>query len=233
MNNLIKQLPYPRSKFLLKNSGFTLAEVLITLGIIGVVAALTIPTLIKNYQKKAATTAAKKAYSTLSQAYLQILKENEDGVSSCATNDSRCLGNLFSPVLKSTNSKLWIPQSEIAEGCWEDKDLDDLRETHYCISTIDGISYDFDMEYSAKGGIVQTKIYVDINGLKKPNRYGKDRFEFLIYNQKILPAKNAPSIREKGYNNANYACENGEKTNSNGTSFGYNYGCAYKYIFEK
>ena len=32
--------------------GFTLAEVLITLGIIGVVAALTIPTLINNYQKK-------------------------------------------------------------------------------------------------------------------------------------------------------------------------------------
>ncbi len=31
--------------------GFTLAEVLITLGIIGVVAAITIPSLITNYQK--------------------------------------------------------------------------------------------------------------------------------------------------------------------------------------
>ena len=231
MNNLIKQLPYPQSKFLLKNRGFTLAEVLITLGIIGVVAALTIPTLIKNYQKKVATTAAQKAYSTLNQAYLQILKENEDGVLSCAINDSRCLGKLFSPVLKSTNSKLWIPQSEIAEGCWEDKDLDDLRETHYCISAIDGISYDFDMEYSTKGEIIQTKIYVDINGLKKPNRYGKDRFVFFIYNQKILPAKNTPMTN--GYSNTNYNCQNGNKTNSDGSSFEYNYGCAYKYIFEK
>ena len=32
--------------------GFTLAEVLITLGIIGVVAALTLPSLITNYRKK-------------------------------------------------------------------------------------------------------------------------------------------------------------------------------------
>ncbi len=35
-----------------QTSAFTLAEVLITLAIIGIVAALTIPTLISNYQKK-------------------------------------------------------------------------------------------------------------------------------------------------------------------------------------
>ena len=206
---------------------------LITLGIIGVVAAITIPTLIKNYQQKVATTAAQKAYSILSQAYLQILKENEDGVLSCAQNDSLCLGKLFSPVLKSTNSKLWIPQSEIAEGCWEDKDLDDLTETHYCISAIDGISYNLDMEYSTKGEIVQTKIYVDINGLKKPNRYGKDRFVFWVYNQKILPAKSIASLSNKGYINADYICHNGDTLSDNGSSYAYNCNCAYKYIFEK
>lgn len=47
--------------------GFTLAEVLITLGIIGVVAALTLPALIQNYQKKATATSVKKAYSELNQ----------------------------------------------------------------------------------------------------------------------------------------------------------------------
>ena len=40
------------SHFSLKHAAFTLAEVLITLGIIGVVAAITMPTLINNYQKK-------------------------------------------------------------------------------------------------------------------------------------------------------------------------------------
>jgi len=42
--------------------GFTLAEVLITLGIIGVVASLTIPTLMANYQKVQYVTGLKRAY---------------------------------------------------------------------------------------------------------------------------------------------------------------------------
>ncbi len=50
------------------HKGFTLAEVLITLGIIGVVAAMTIPTLIANTHKRQYTTALKKAISTLSNA---------------------------------------------------------------------------------------------------------------------------------------------------------------------
>ena len=48
--------------------GFTLAEVLITLGIIGVVAAMTIPSLIQKYQEKVFVTGAKKFYSLISQA---------------------------------------------------------------------------------------------------------------------------------------------------------------------
>lgn len=48
--------------------GFTLAEVLITLGIIGGVAALTLPTLIQNYKKHVVITSLKKSYSVFSQA---------------------------------------------------------------------------------------------------------------------------------------------------------------------
>ena len=49
----------------LKRPAFTLAEVLITLGIIGVVAALTLPTLISNYKKQTYVTGLQKAYSVL------------------------------------------------------------------------------------------------------------------------------------------------------------------------
>lgn len=49
--------------------GFTLAEVLITLGIIGVVAAITIPNLINNYKAKQLRTQFLKSYSVLSQAF--------------------------------------------------------------------------------------------------------------------------------------------------------------------
>ena len=48
--------------------GFTLAEVLITLAIIGIVAAMTIPTLISNHKKKTVETRLAKFYSTMTQA---------------------------------------------------------------------------------------------------------------------------------------------------------------------
>lgn len=48
--------------------GFTLAEVLITLGIIGVVAALTMPVLMANYKKQQTVTQLKKVYSALQQS---------------------------------------------------------------------------------------------------------------------------------------------------------------------
>ncbi len=57
--------------------GFTLAEVLITLGIIGVVVALTMPTLIANYQKHVALNKLKQTYSILYQAI--ELSENDNG----------------------------------------------------------------------------------------------------------------------------------------------------------
>ncbi len=62
-----------------KRFGFTLAEVLITLGIIGVVAAMTIPTLISNTNGAQFKTAYKKALSTLNQAILMnIAMDDED-----------------------------------------------------------------------------------------------------------------------------------------------------------
>ena len=51
-----------------KRCAFTLAEVLITLGIIGVVAAMTMPVLISNYRKSVVETRLAKVYSTMNQA---------------------------------------------------------------------------------------------------------------------------------------------------------------------
>ena len=57
--------------------GFTLAEVLITLGIIGTVTALTLPALIQNHKKSETTARLKKFYSIMSQAVL--MSENDNG----------------------------------------------------------------------------------------------------------------------------------------------------------
>ena len=55
---------------------FTLAEVLITLGIIGVVAAMTMPSLIQNYQRHVWLTQLKKSYSVLTNGFKAMLAED-------------------------------------------------------------------------------------------------------------------------------------------------------------
>lgn len=59
-----------------KFSGFTLAEVLITLGIIGIVAALTLPAVINNYRKKVIETKLEETYTILSQMIKLSIAEN-------------------------------------------------------------------------------------------------------------------------------------------------------------
>ncbi len=63
-----------------KKAAFTLAEVLITLGIIGIIAAMTLPTLIANYQKKVVETRLISFYSKINQAYRMSYAENGDTV---------------------------------------------------------------------------------------------------------------------------------------------------------
>ena len=65
------------SHFSRKRAAFTLAEVLITLGIIGVVAALTLPSVIQNYKKSVIETSVKKFYTNINQAI--ILSERDNG----------------------------------------------------------------------------------------------------------------------------------------------------------
>ncbi len=60
----------------LKKVAFTLAEVLITLGIIGIVAAMTMPTLIQKHRKSVVETSLKKFYTTVNQAINLSIVEN-------------------------------------------------------------------------------------------------------------------------------------------------------------
>jgi len=80
----------------MKKAAFTLAEVLITLGIIGVVAALTIPSLIANYKDKETIVKLKKVYSVLSQAYQRAVFDNgaPDSWNLVAAGDSQGAQNL-------------------------------------------------------------------------------------------------------------------------------------------
>ena len=54
---------------------FTLAEVLVTLGIIGVVSAMTVPSLMQNYQRQSYITQLHKVYNELSQSLLSYVNQ--------------------------------------------------------------------------------------------------------------------------------------------------------------
>ena len=71
-DKILKQWGYARK------SAFTLAEVLITIGVIGIVAAMTLPTLIQNYKKHVVETKLAKFYTTINQAVAMSNAHNGD-----------------------------------------------------------------------------------------------------------------------------------------------------------
>ena len=81
-----------------KIRAFTLAEILITLGIIGIVAAITIPMLITNYQKRLTLTRLQKHYAQLNQVIKLIDEEHGLAVLSVASRKHGMISLVVSVV---------------------------------------------------------------------------------------------------------------------------------------
>ena len=185
-----------------REGAFTLAEVLITLGIIGVVAAMTMPSLIQNYQEKATVTKLKKCYSLVSQAYVSILND-EGGSDTLQAGDDLEMMEKFGKYLKYQKTcgrnKGCFPnvtyKSVTGNGYskWEDDTTDRSR----AILT-DGtlIMFNKSAMWGGEGNYLYAQIYVDINGFKGPNQLGRDFFYFYISPEKIVPA-GAKALEEK------------------------------------
>ena len=173
-----------------KKFAFTLAEVLITLGIIGVVAALTLPSVIQNYQEKQLTTAWKKAYSDVANATLLMSQNNED------LSTEQKVGEAFARYLQI--DKVCEAHKGIEQGCWRRgvyiskkgggivaSDPTGYGGGAVCMLLTSGTT--FCIDNGGNKGI----LYFDVNGINKPNTYGKDIF-FAIFNHEkyaIKPAK--------------------------------------------
>ena len=174
-------------KCLEKNCGFTLAEVLITLGIIGVVAALTIPTLMTAHKKHVTAAKLKRAVSSINQAIK--LSESENGE---VENWDRTLpqnefiDKYFRPYMKIT--QVCNPatdcgyESNVAwrylnGGGGAYASLNHGGRTPFL--TFDGVVYAYSAFAAGSGSISGDNdrvIIVDINGAEKPNQFGKDVF---------------------------------------------------------
>ncbi len=198
--NLAASLP---SYLAAKKSAFTLAEVLITLGIIGVVASLTLPTLIQNNQKKQFQVGLQKGYSVLLQA-LDAYK-NDTGMTltlkDCYGETTGIFKNLIKPYLKvlvdcgdsqaDSNYDKCVQNGEYSEegkytyktysrGKAEERYFDDGQ-----LVLTDGSILMFE------NPLHSTRVFVsiDVNGFKKgPNQWGVDLFTFqLMEDGKLLP----------------------------------------------
>ena len=169
--------------------GFTLAEILITLGIIGVVSALTLPTLIKNYQKKETVAKLQKAISVLNQAYRLSNDEAGEALATDSVNmDSHeYFETYWAPYIKTlTYCKSYATCGYSSYTPF--KKLSGEQSGWYVVEprlrstflTPEGFVYViFLATWKDTGGgekKVQQQIFVDINGANKPNQYGKDVF---------------------------------------------------------
>jgi len=156
---------------ILKN-GFTLAEVLITLLIIGVVASIVIPGIVADTQNAEYKAAYKKAFSSASNAW-KLVVTNYESTNVTSTGDAASVSNFDAfkskfTVVKSCNtsslSQCW-PSGELFAGSWPSggDSFIDSSGMSWCWSSG---SWNY--------------IMVDTNGFKQPNKYGRDRFIFLM-----------------------------------------------------
>lgn len=177
----------------MKQTAFTLAEVLITLGIIGVVAAMTLPALLNRTQNKELEAQFKKAYSELNQVAQLFKVENgvsvSEYVASIATGSSTTNANNFIPKLM----KYYKGSKSFDDTKFSSTDEDgNVQSIRYDIYTMNGTKLamgpcDDGGFYSEVGGRIYSfvgdpvnqgedgpVVCVDINGMKGPNKYGYD-----------------------------------------------------------
>lgn len=151
---------------------FTLAEVLITLGVIGVVAAITIPGLMNTYKRKVVETKLKHSYSIINQAVKLSVAENDEISGwdfSLPVEDF--LKKYFTPYIKADVKTVRYSNNEGITG-----NIDSalsINGTQFLINR-------YKLSPSSGNVYYFLRIEVDINGTRKPNIQGVDRFNFYI-----------------------------------------------------
>lgn len=189
-----------------KKTAFTLAEVLITLGIVGVVAAITIPTLSNNIRDQQFKAMFKKRFAEVSQASMNLATENGGTLRNLAiANWTNTFNIRVAPYIQYQKTC----NSGIVGNCWHSTNA---------VLRLDGqpgaYSHDFFVHDADNGGMIlmdgayfTTSYrditctayangndcgygYIDVNGANGPNQQGKDVYGFHIrYDGVLVPYK--------------------------------------------
>ena len=188
---------------------FTLAEVLITLGIIGIVAAMTIPNLITTHQQKVTVTKLQKAISVLNQAYKLSFDDVGEPEDAFSMGSDEYFKQYWSPYIKVStictmdsnycgynNNQPFVS----LDGTNANVGLFASNSSRISFLTPDGFLYIiYTGNYATQPDGTRKwqsfpRVLVDINGPTGPNRQGRDVF-WLLRTQ-----NNGGGIQPVGYN---------------------------------
>ncbi len=148
-----------------RKRAFTLAEVLITLGIIGVVAAMTIPVLITKYQKEQIVVRLKKTYTVMNQAVrMSIANDTWTQPPTDKRYDQAAMVEWLKTAL--------IPYLNGAQ-VYDKNPIDQFPASYPAIVLADGSTL-------VLNNNAQIHVLYDLNGNKGPNKAGKDWFYFML-----------------------------------------------------
>ena len=180
---------------------FTLSEVLITLGIIGIVAAMTIPTLIANYQKKQLVAGLQKGYSVLNNVFkMAMAHDSTDYMINTslfsALPDNTSNPDDYSEFVAELGKYLKIQKycNPGQQGCFnieyklldgDDSDGEYVKNDRLKVYISDGSIYYFSLCKFGCREIGQRlwlgNIGIDVNGERAPNQNGRDYFDIMLF----------------------------------------------------
>lgn len=209
-----------KNLFLHKNA-FTLAEVLVTLGIIGVVSALTLPTLVKNHQRKVFVTQLHKVYNEMTQAFsLYMTEKNAPNLRETRINSVAGLNDFINSKLKVVkdcgsafgdcfaSKYYYLDGSESGDTtsgtC--DRVIAIASGATLCIDIQNG-SGGTNAEGNQEGSTTNLMgnvavIEVDVNGKQEPNIRGRDYF--------VMFVTNSGDIIDVPYNNDGFVTDDSQ-----------------------
>lgn len=205
---------------------FTLAEVLITLGIIGIVAALTIPSLMAKHQEKVTVTKAIEGYSILQNA-LNLAKAENGTLDNWVTSNIETENNskfieIISKYIKFTS------KCGFDSKCRENSPFYNNGNV-YRADMVNGISIYYTLPHPCNDDRGDDPLLkgscgwmdIDTNGNAGPNKIGYDLFEFLITKNGIVPYGISSMDKNNAQSYFKRTCSNLANDDSAG-----GYGCA-------
>ncbi|MBR6163441.1 hypothetical protein IKQ26_06100 [bacterium] len=159
---------------------------MITLVIIGVIAAITVPTLITKYQKEQTVTKLKKEYSVFNQAVQLAIKDYgtmetwDAPAESSFETSSYMFQKYVIPYLSISKPIKSITEDNI-EVKKINNDILNFNDTYLKFYLTDGTSVIGRYNYYGPTTHRSLAIYIDINGDKQPNRLGRDIFIYMYW----------------------------------------------------